>query len=73
MDGEIITNLQPKDTLDMMRHLARAKTEPDKRLCDRFNKKANNGKNMGKVSILIGKIDYVNYECKRKATLTVFF
>ena len=35
MDGEVVTNhLQPKDTLDMMRHLARGKSVPDKALCE---------------------------------------
>ncbi len=39
MGGEVITNhLQPKDTLDMMRYMARGKTEPDKELCEKFNK-----------------------------------
>lgn len=51
MDGEVITNhLQPKDTLDIMRHLAKGKNAPDKPLCEQFNKATNNGKNMAKVS-----------------------
>ena len=50
-DGEVITNhLQPKDTLDIMRHLSRGKSEPDKQLCERFNRDTKNGKNMKKVS-----------------------
>ena len=54
MDGEIVTNhLQPKDTLDVMRHLARGKADPDRDLCARFNRNTNNGKNMGKVSKLL--------------------
>lgn len=54
MDGEVITNhLQPKDTLDIMRHLSRGKAAPDKELCDRFNRATNNGKNMSKVSQLL--------------------
>ena len=54
MDGEIITNhLQPKDTLDIMRSLARGKIAPDKALCSSFNKATNNGRNMGKVSQLL--------------------
>ena len=53
-DGEVITNhLQPKDTLDVMRHLAKGKSVPDKTLCDKFNKATNNGKNMKKVSQLL--------------------
>ncbi len=54
MDGEVIANhLQPKDTLDVLRHLARGKSEPDKALCERFNKETNNGRDMGKVSQLL--------------------
>lgn len=50
-DGEVITNhLQPKDTLDIMRHLSRGKSEPDKQLCERFNRDTKNGKSMKKVS-----------------------
>lgn len=54
MDGEVITNhLQPKDTLDIMRHLAKGKSQPNKDLCAQFNKATNNGKNMAKVSQLL--------------------
>lgn len=53
-DGEIVTShLQPKNTLDLMRRLARGKTEPDKALCAIFNKATQNGRNMGKVSRLL--------------------
>ena len=53
-DGEIITNhLQPKDTLDEMRHMARGKTEPDPKLCKIFNRETKDGKNMGKISKLL--------------------
>ena len=54
MEGEVIANhLQPKDILDVLRHLARGKDEPDKALCERFNKATNNGRDMGKVSQLL--------------------
>ena len=54
MDGEVITNhLQPKDTLDVMRHLAKGKAAPDRSLCDKFNRATNNEKNMSKVSQLL--------------------
>ena len=54
MDGEIITNhLQPKDTLDVLRHLSRGKDTPDKALCERFNKATNNGRDMSRVSELL--------------------
>lgn len=74
MDGEIITNhLQPKDTLDMMRYLARAKTEPDKGLCDQFNKETNNGKNMGKVSQLLEKSIMSIIDAKQESDIDSFF
>ncbi|MGN8636458.1 helicase-related protein [Eubacterium pyruvativorans] len=54
MDGEIITNhLQPKDTLDEMRHIARGKAEPDKELCKVFNRETKDGRDMGKISKLL--------------------
>ena len=54
MDGEVITNhLQPKDTLDVLRHLSRGKDRPDKALCERFNKATNNGRDMSRVSELL--------------------
>ena len=53
-DGEIITNhLQPKETLDEMRHIARGKAEPDKELCKAFNKETKDGRNMSKISKLL--------------------
>ena len=54
MDGEVITNhLQSKDTLDIMRHLARGKSEPDMDACSVFNRATNDGKNMEAVSQLL--------------------
>lgn len=53
-DDEIITNhLQPKETLDEMRHMAKGKAEPDRNLCKAFNKETKDGRNMGKVSHLL--------------------
>ena len=53
-DGEIITNhFQPKDTLDVMRHAARGKSEPLVDLCRRFNRKTKDGKKMDEVSKLL--------------------
>lgn len=54
MDGDVIANhLQPKDTLDVLRHLARGRNTPDKSLCDQFNKDTSNGKDMKKISMLL--------------------
>ena len=54
MDGEVIANhLQPKDTLDVMRHLAHGRSEPDSACCAEFNKATKDGRNMEKVSRLL--------------------
>ena len=74
MDGEVITNhLQPKDTLDMMRHLARGKSVPDKALCSRFNKATNNGRNMGKVSQLLEDAIMSIIDAKDESDIDSFF
>ena len=54
MDGLIITNhIQPKETLDIMRKLAKGKSEPVKDACRTFNKATKNGKNMNTISHLL--------------------
>ena len=74
MDGEIITNhLQPKDTLDIMRHLARGKSVPDKTLCSKFNKETNNGRNMGKVSQLLEDAIMSIIDAKDESDIDSFF
>lgn len=74
MDGEIITNhLQPKDTLDIMRNLARGKTVPDKALCSSFNKATNNGRNMGKVSQLLEDAIMSIIDAKDESDIDSFF
>lgn len=53
-DDEVICNhLQPKDTLDQMRHLARGKAQPDVNVCHAFNQKTKDGKDMRSVSRLL--------------------
>ena len=74
MDGEVITNhLQPKDTLDMMRHLAKGKPSPDKNLCAKFNKATNNGKNMGKISRLLEDAIMSIIDAKDEGDIDSFF
>lgn len=54
MDGDVITNhLQPKETLDIMRHLAKGKASPIEDACHLFNKETNDGKDMNKISHLL--------------------
>ncbi len=74
MDGEIIKNhLQPKDTLDVMRHLSRGKALPDKALCEQFNKATNNGKNMSKVSHLLEDSIMSIIDAKDEGDIDSFF
>lgn len=74
MDGEVITNhLQPKDTLDIMRHLAKGKNAPDKPLCEQFNKATNNGKNMAKVSQLLEDTIMSIIDAKDEGDIDSFF
>lgn len=74
MDGEVITNhLQPKDTLDVMRHLARDKAVPDKSLCENFNKATNNGRNMSKVSQLLEDSIMSIIDAKDEGDIDSFF
>lgn len=73
-DGEIIANhLQPKDTLDEMRHIAKGKSEPDKSLCKLFNKETKDGRNMGKVSQLLEDAIGSIIEKKEEEDISSFF
>lgn len=74
MDGEIITNhLQPKETLDIMRRLARGKSVHDKVLCSMFNKATNNGKNMARVSHLLEDAIMSIINAKDESDIESFF
>ncbi|MBQ3457605.1 MAG: ATP-dependent helicase, partial [Synergistaceae bacterium] len=74
MDGEIYANhLQPKDTLDILRHLARGKNQPDNLLCKSFNKATNNGKNMDKISHLLEDAVMSIIDVKDEADINSFF
>lgn len=74
MDGEVIANhLQPKDTLDRMRHLAQGKSAPDMNLCEKFNKATNNGKDMGKISQLLEDAIMSIIDAKDESDIDSFF
>lgn len=74
MDGKVITNhLQPKDTLDMMRHLAQGKTNPDMNLREQFNKATDNGKDMGKISQLLEDAIMTIIDAKDESDIDSFF
>ena len=54
MDGNVITShLQPKDMLDVMRHLSKGKSKPDAEACRKFNRDTKDGREMGKISHLL--------------------
>lgn len=73
-DGEIITtHLQPKDTLDVMRQLARGKDLPDQKACKIFNKKTRDGKNMETVSHLLEDAIGSLIEAKDEEDIASFF
>ncbi|NEZ42604.1 helicase-related protein [Paenibacillus alvei] len=73
-DGEVICNhLQPKDTLDIMRHLSREKTTPDIDVCNTFNHLTKDGRDMQSVSQLLEQaISYI-INVKEEVDLDSFF
>lgn len=53
-DGNVVSNhLEPKQTLDILRHLCQGKTEPITDLCRRFNEKTDDGRKMTTYSDLL--------------------
>jgi hypothetical protein len=74
MDGEIIANhLQPKDTLDILRLLAKGKDLPDSTICDEFNKMTADGRKMEKVSQLLEDAIMSIIEKKDEGDIDSFF
>lgn len=74
MDGKILVNhLQPKDILDVMRHIAKNKSEPDTELCHRFNKKTKDGRDMRDVSKLLEDAIGSIIEAKDEEDIASFF
>lgn len=74
MDGDVVTtHLQPKDTLDIMRHLAKGKFIPDRKLCDIFNKATRDGRNMEKVSRLLEDAVMTIIDAKDQDDIDSFF
>lgn len=54
IDGEVVCDyLNPKKLLDTVRLLCRGKSEPVLKLCERFNKETDDGRNMEEVSQLL--------------------
>ena len=74
MDGEIIAgHLQPKDTLDILRLLAKGKDTPDSALCDEFNKMTADGKKMEMVSMLLEDAVMSIIDAKSEEDIDSFF
>lgn len=73
-DGEVICNhLQPKDTLDTMRYLARGKTRPDTAACHTFNAATKDGKDMRAVSRLLEQSIASIISVKEQSDVDSFF
>lgn len=74
MNGEAVTtHLQPKGTLDIMRHLAKGKSVPDKKLCDIFNRATHDGRKMEKVSRLLEDSIMTIIDAKDEGDIDSFF
>lgn len=73
-DGEVICNhLEPKATLDVMRHLSRGKNRPDMDACHLFNCETNDGKKMDRVSNLLQYTISSIITVKEESDLDSFF
>ncbi len=73
-DGEVVCNhLEPKTTLDMMRHLSRGRNIPDMNACHIFNCETNGGKKMDRVSNLLQYAISSIITVKEESDLDSFF
>ena len=74
MDGNIIANhLQPKETLDIMRYLARGKDAPDMEACRKFNRDTKDGKDMEVISHLLQDVIGSIIDAKDEEDIDSFF
>ncbi len=73
-DGEVACNhLQPKKMLDIVRLMCKGQSEPDYKLCDRFNRETADGRKMGKYSALLGDAIASIVNVKEDSELDSFF
>ncbi|MDD3363791.1 MAG: helicase-related protein [Syntrophomonas sp.] len=73
-DGEVICNhLEPKATLDIMRHHSRGNNTPDMDACQIFNNETNDGKKMERVSGLLQQTIASIIRVKEESDLDSFF
>ena len=72
-DGEVICDhLSPKEMLDKMRYLCKGRTEPIAELYRKFNKETSDGKNMKKISNLLGQSISSIIEVKEESDIDSF-
>ena len=72
-DGEIFINhLEPKAMLDRLRHFAKGCVDPNRKLCDLFNKETRDGNRMNRYSELLNKVISAISEGKEKSSLEAF-
>ena len=73
-DGEILCgHLDPKAVLDEMRLLCKGKPEPDRALCDAFNKETKSGKDMRRESRLLEEAVASIIEAKEQSDIDSVF
>lgn len=73
-DGEVICNhLQPKETLDVMRQVARGKAAPDLAACHAFNAETKDGRDMRRVSELLQDAIASIVSVKEESDIDSFF
>lgn len=72
-DGEVVCDhLSPKSMLDKMRYLCKGKSEPIPEVYKAFNKETKDGKNMSKMSDLLGKSISSIIQVKEESDIDAF-
>ena len=73
-DGSVVCDyLDPKRLLDTMRYLCKGKSEPDLALCRAFNRETDDGRNMRRVSKLLGDAIASIIEIKEESDIDSLF
>ena len=72
-EGDIVCNhLSPKAMLDKMRYLCKGEKEPINDLCRKFNKETKDGRDMSRLSELLGKVIASVIEVKEENDIDSF-
>lgn len=73
-DGQVVCDyLNPKKMLDTIRLLCRGQSQPLNALCRKFNRRTNDGKNMGDVSVLLNQAIASIVESKEESDIDSLF